>query len=91
MQKWPTDIPDIVRKQVCRVAETGEVDELIACPMGGGKKSLEIFVASCKDAGSERSYAPWTIHSDVRRLNISFQFHALYLFRYPCFVNLDRQ
>ena len=50
MQKWPTDIPDIVKKQVCRVAETGRVDELIACPMGGGKKSLEAFVVSCKDA-----------------------------------------
>ena len=51
MQKWPTDIPDIVKKQVCRVAETGVVDELIACPMGGGKKSLETFVQSCKDSG----------------------------------------
>lgn len=51
MQKWPTDIPDIVKKQVCRVAETGAVDELIACPMGGGKKSLEAFVLSCKDGG----------------------------------------
>ena len=51
MQKWPTDIPDIVKKQVYRVAETNVVDELIACPMGGGKKSLEAFVASCKDTG----------------------------------------
>ena len=51
MQKWPTDIPDIVKKQVCRVAETDAVDELIACPMGGGKKSLEAFVISCEDAG----------------------------------------
>lgn len=51
MQKWPTDIPDIVKKQVCRVAKTGVVDELIACPMGGGKKSLEAFVHSCKDSG----------------------------------------
>ena len=51
MQKWPTDIPDIVKKQVCRVAETGVVDELVACPMGGGKKSLEAFVVACKDAG----------------------------------------
>lgn len=51
MQKWPTDIPDIVKKQVCRVAETGVVDELIACPMGGGKKSLEAFVQLCKDSG----------------------------------------
>lgn len=51
MQKWPTDVPDIVKKQVCRVAETGAIDELIGCPMGGGKKSLEAFVFSCKDAG----------------------------------------
>ncbi len=51
MQKWPTDIPDIVTKQVCRVAETGSVDEIIACPMGGGKKSLEAFVNSCKEGG----------------------------------------
>lgn len=51
MQKWPTDIPDIVKKQVCRVAETGAVDELIACPMGGGKKSLDAFVQSCTDSG----------------------------------------
>jgi orotidine-5'-phosphate decarboxylase len=51
MQKWPTDIPDIVKKQVCRVADTEVVDELIACPMGGGKKSLEAFVNSCKDGG----------------------------------------
>lgn len=51
MQKWPTDIPDIVKKQVCIVAETGVVDELVACPMGGGKKSLEMFVHSCIDGG----------------------------------------
>ena len=51
MQKWPTDIPDIVKKQVCRVAETGVVDEIVCCPMGGGKKSLETFVVSCKDGG----------------------------------------
>lgn len=51
MQKWPTDIPDIVKKQVCRVAETGAVDELIACPMGGGDESLEAFVNGCKDGG----------------------------------------
>lgn len=51
MQKWPTDIPDIVKKQINRVADTGAVDELIACPMGGGKKSLEAFVYSCIDGG----------------------------------------
>lgn len=51
MQKWPTDIPEIVKRQVYKVAETGAVDELIACPMGGGKKSLEVFINSCKDYG----------------------------------------
>lgn len=51
MQKWPTDIPDVVKKQVYRVAETGVVDEVIACPMGGGKKSLEAFIISCRDTG----------------------------------------
>jgi orotidine-5'-phosphate decarboxylase len=51
MQKWPSDIPDIVKKQVCKVAEIGYVDELIGCPMGGGKKSLEAFVLACKDGG----------------------------------------
>lgn len=51
MQKWPTDIPDIVKKQVCKVAEIGFTDELVACPMGGGKKSLETFVLACKDGG----------------------------------------
>lgn len=51
MQKWPTDTPEIVKKQVCRVAETGVVDELIASPMGGGSKSLEMFVNKCKDGG----------------------------------------
>lgn len=51
MQKWPTDIPEIVKKQVCRVAETGSITELVACPMGGGKKSLEMFVNTCKDTG----------------------------------------
>lgn len=51
MQKWPTDIPYFVRRQVCRVVETGSVEELVACPMGGGKKSLQVFVESCKDGG----------------------------------------
>lgn len=51
MQKWPTDIPEFVAKQVCRVAETGCVEELVACPMGGGKKSLQAFVDACKDGG----------------------------------------
>lgn len=49
MQKWSTDIPEIVTKQVIKISETDYVDELIACPMGGGRKSLEAFVISCKD------------------------------------------
>ena len=51
MQKWPTDIPDIVKKQVEKVAETGSVKEIIACPMGGGRKSLQAFVETAKDSG----------------------------------------
>lgn len=51
MQKWPTDIPEIVKKQVERVSKTGAVNELIACPMGGGSKSLEAFADGCKDGG----------------------------------------
>lgn len=51
MQKWPTDIPEIVTKQVCRVAETGCVTELVSSPMGGGRSSLEAFVKSCNDGG----------------------------------------
>lgn len=51
MQKWPTDIPEIVKRQVYKIAEIGVVDELIACPMGGGRKSLEVFINSCKDYG----------------------------------------
>jgi orotidine-5'-phosphate decarboxylase len=51
MQKWPTDTPDIVKKQVNRVIATESVDELVACPMGGGKKSLDAFVHSCKANG----------------------------------------
>ncbi len=51
MQKWPTDIPEIVKKQVDRVTKTGCVEELIACPMGGGKKSLETFVSACNEGG----------------------------------------
>lgn len=49
MQKWPTDIPEIVAKQVNKVAKKKCVDELIVCPMGGGKKSLEALVTTCKD------------------------------------------
>ena len=45
MQKWGTDIPSIVEKQVNKVAPF--VDELIVCPMGGGKDSLESFISTC--------------------------------------------
>jgi orotidine-5'-phosphate decarboxylase len=51
MQKWPTDIPEIVEKQVDIVAATGTVEELIAYPMGGGRKSLESFAKRCIDGG----------------------------------------
>ncbi len=51
MQKWPTDLPEFVRKQVDKVVSTDAVDELIACPMGGGRKSLESFVIGCKEGG----------------------------------------
>lgn len=45
MQKWGTDIPSIVEKQVNKVAEY--VDELIVCPMGGGKDTLQVFIDEC--------------------------------------------
>jgi orotidine-5'-phosphate decarboxylase len=51
MQKWPTDIPEIVAKQVDLVAATGAVEELIACPMGGGRRSLKSFAKKCIDGG----------------------------------------
>lgn len=45
MQKWGTDIPEIVTKQIKKVAPY--VDELIVCPMGGGKQSLKAFADTC--------------------------------------------
>lgn len=51
MQKWPADIPDIVIKQVDKISDTCCVDEIIACPMGGGRKSLEFFVNESKKYG----------------------------------------
>lgn len=45
MQKWGTDIPEIVTKQVLKVAPY--VDELIVCPMGGGRQSLKAFADTC--------------------------------------------
>lgn len=45
MQKWGTDIPDIIKKQVEKVAPY--VDKLICCPMGSGSKSLKMFAETC--------------------------------------------
>jgi len=45
MQKWGTDIPDIIKKQVEKVAPC--VDELICCPMGAGSESLKMFAKTC--------------------------------------------
>ncbi len=45
MQKWGTDIPDIIKKQVEKVAPY--VDELICCPMGAGSESLKMFAKIC--------------------------------------------
>lgn len=47
MQKWGTDIPDIIKKQVEKVAPY--VDELICCPMGAGSESLKMFAKTCID------------------------------------------
>lgn len=47
MQKWGTDIPDIIKKQVNKVAPY--VDELICCPMGAGRQSLKAFANACFD------------------------------------------
>jgi orotidine-5'-phosphate decarboxylase len=49
MQKWPTDTPEIVSRQVDIVTATGVIDEFIAYPMGGGRKSLESFANKCID------------------------------------------
>jgi orotidine-5'-phosphate decarboxylase len=51
MQKWSTDTPEIVAKQVDLVAATGAVEELIVFPAGGGRKSLESFAKRCADGG----------------------------------------
>lgn len=45
MQKWGTDIPDIVTKQINYVAPL--IDEVIVCPMGGGRQSLKAFTSAC--------------------------------------------
>ena len=47
LQKWGTDIPDIIKKQVEKVAPY--VDELICCPMGAGSESLKMFAKTCID------------------------------------------
>lgn len=49
MQKWATDIPEIVQKQVLKVVL--HVDELIGCPMGGGRQSLKAFAETCINNG----------------------------------------
>ncbi len=51
MQKWATDIPNMVKKQVKMASDTCCIDEIIACPMGGGRKSLEMFVNESKKWG----------------------------------------
>lgn len=51
MQKWPTDIPEIVLKQLDIVSDSCSVDEIIACPMGGGRNSFDTFVNKCKVDG----------------------------------------
>ncbi len=45
MQKWGTDIPDIIKKQVEKVAPY--IDELICCSMGAGSESLKMFAETC--------------------------------------------
>ena len=45
-QKFGTDIPDIAAEQVKLFASAG-VDQIIACPMGAGPKTLEAFTKSC--------------------------------------------
>lgn len=47
MQKWGTDIPDIIEKQIRKVAYY--VDEIICCPMGAGSDSLKQFAFTCID------------------------------------------
>ncbi len=48
MQKWPTDVPSVVTKQVDLIGKTQTVDELIGCPMGAGSESLKTFIAGCR-------------------------------------------
>jgi orotidine-5'-phosphate decarboxylase len=45
MQKWGTDIPEIVAKQINRVMYG--THEIIVCPMGGGRQSLRAFAEAC--------------------------------------------
>lgn len=64
MQKWPADTPEIVAKQVDIVAATGAVEELIASPMGGGRKSLESFAKKCIDGGMRPLCVLEMVHQD---------------------------
>lgn len=51
MQKWPSDIPDMVIKQVGKASDTCCIDEIIACPMGGGRESFEVFARESRKFG----------------------------------------
>ena len=50
MQKLATDIPDVSAEQVNDFADVG-VEQLIACPMGAGDKTLEAFTEKCFKRG----------------------------------------
>ncbi len=45
MQKWGTDNPDTIKKQVEKVAPY--IDELITCPIGAGRQSLKAVTNAC--------------------------------------------
>lgn len=47
-QKAGTDIPDMVRRQVKMVADSG-VDSFIAAPQGAGETTLAAFVDACNE------------------------------------------
>ena len=46
MQKLATDIPEVAAEQVKDFADV-KVDQLIACPMGAGDKTLQAFTDAC--------------------------------------------
>lgn len=47
-QKFGTDIPDIIKKQVELLATIG-IDQLIIAPQGAGRESLKMFTETCKE------------------------------------------